>query len=817
MKFSLNWIGDFVKVDDFLSQPESLCEALTRTGLEVESIENLSKQFQNVVVAKLLSVEKHSNADRLTLCKVSTGTQDYSIVCGAKNHKVGDKVVLALDGAVLPGDFKIKKTKVRGEVSEGMLASAYELGLEAKDESAGILILNPDTKVGINFASHYGMDDVIIDINVTPNRADCLSHLGLAREVSCLFDRSFNKKQTHFNAFGKNKTNINDKSNNKKLSVKNKIKVEVLDTHACPRYSGRYIEGVTIKPSPSWLKDKLKSVGLKSINNVVDITNYVLWDRGQPLHAFDADKINAIIIGKSKKNEKLLTLDDSTITLTGKELTIRDNHKALALAGVIGGQDSAISSKTKNIFLESAYFRPEEVRRLSRQFGIQTDSSYRFSRGIDIETVTEALDFACALIQEVAGGTVSEDCYDFYNSEKKDRKILITLKDLTSRLGYEIKSSQFLKWMEQLKCKITKLENSCFEVVPPSFRSDLEIKEDLIEEFARLEGYDHIPDVAPPRAKTFKPWDLDFTRQQTLQSIIRDKGWYQVINYGFCDEEIYKTFLNSKEDLKSLGLPAVDYFSVQNPISNNLSIMKNFLTPDVFKNVHHNLRHGTKWGKIFEISPVFFKEGDEYKQNFHLCLSQWGKPAVIRQDQKLQNIFYIKSVIESCLNRLSYKNFEWKQVSIAVPFLHPKQVLILEVHKQVIGYLGTLHPHFQSKYKIQKDVALAEFNLSRLWATPKKTLKLKNISSFLTVEKDLTFVVPPHVPASKIQEEIKKILGSICERVDIFDLYEKEGERAISFRLYLTPESSAWTDENLQEFQNKVIAHLQNKLSINLK
>ena len=804
MKFSINWLNDFVKVSDFISKPDKLCESLTRAGLEIEAVENFKEQFKNVVVGEILSVDKHPNADRLTLCKVSTGKNTYSIVCGAKNHKAGDKVALALEGAVLPGDFKIKKAKVRGEESEGMLASASELGLESNNKEDGILILDPKSKPGTDFATHYGLNDVVLDVNVTPNRSDCLSHLGLAREVSCLFDRSFSKKEA------KLKTD-------KKLSVKKKIKVQVSDTKNCPRYSGYYIEGVSIKESPEWLKQKLQSVGLKSINNVVDVTNYVLWDRGQPLHAFDADKLSAVSIGKSKKGEKLLTLDDSTITLTGEELTIRDSDKPVALAGVIGGKDSAVSDTTKNIFLESAYFQPEDIRKTSRKFGIQTDSSYRFSRGIDFESVKENLDFAVCLIQELAGGTVSSDFYDIHKKSKKESKIKISLSDLNTRLGYNVQSSSFLKWMKQLKCEVKKITKESFEVVPPSFRNDLEIKEDLIEEFARLEGYDNVPDNISPKVLAFKEWDSLFIKQQNLQSLIKNRGWYQSINYSFSDPEVYKDFLNSKEELASLGLSAIDFIPVQNPISSQLSIMKNFLTPDIFNNVCHNFRHGNKSGKIFEISPVFFKEGNSYKQNMHLCLAQWGKPNHLWESENPKNVFHLKSLIESVLNQLSYKGFQWKQIETPVPFLHPKQTLVLEVHKKAIGYVGTVHPHFQSKYKIQKDIALAELNLSKLWDQPTKKLKFQKISPFLTVEKDLTFVIPNDMPVSKVQNEIQKVLGSVCNKVEVFDLYESNNERAVSLRLYLTPEKSAWTDKDLQGFQNQVIDHIRSKLSISIK
>ena len=802
MKFSIQWLADFVTVKDFLSDPDTLSESLTRAGLEVESVQDFSKQFKNVVVAEIKTLDKHPNADRLTLCKVSTGKASYSIVCGAKNHKVGDKVVLALEGAILHGDFVIKKSRIRGEESEGMLASSSELGLKEESED-GILILPPEAELGLNFATYYGLDQFVLDVNITPNRSDCLSHVGLAREISCLFGRSFLKPVKKLNC-------------DKELLVRKKLKVEVVERRSCPRYSGRYIEGVTVGESPEWLKQRLKSVELKPINNVVDITNYVLWDRGQPLHAFDADKINSISVKKSVKGEKFLSLDENTLTLTGEELTIRDKDKVLALAGVIGGQDSCISSKTKNIFLESAYFRPEEIRRTSRRFGLQTDSSYRFSRGIDPETVKEALDFACAIIQEVAGGKVSEDLYDFYSKPVEPKSISITLKDLESRLGYKVELSNFLKWMKLLKCEVEDSKKESLTVKVPSFRSDLTIKEDLIEEFARLEGYDSIPEILP---KSFLPkdWDSQFVSLQKLQNLIRNQGCSQVINYSFSDPDFYKEFLKEKEELKSIGLKAKDFFSIKNPISHRLSIMKNFLTPDIFKNIHHNFRHGNKVGNIFETSPVFYTDANQYHQNYHVALAKWGQLVNLWATKKTPNVFHLKSIMENTLTRLSYKGFRWKQVSSPVPFLHPEQTLLLEVQSRTIGYIGTLHPYLQSKYKMPIDIALAEFDLGELWKCSNESLKVKNLSPFSTLEKDLTFIIPSHIVVADIQREIQKVLGSVCEKVEVFDFYKKNNERSVSFRLYLTPEKESWTDHDLQNFQTKVIEHIAKKFSVDLK
>ena len=366
MKISLKWLNDYVDVTEFFQKPEELAEALTRAGLEVEDIVNRAKDFNHVVVGHILEKDKHPNADKLSLCRVSTGDVVHQIVCGAQNHKAGDRVIVALPGAVLPGNFAIKKSAVRGVDSAGMLCSLKELGL-AK-ESDGIAILPADAPVGKPYAEYGGYDDINFELKVTPNRADCLSHFGLAREVACLFGKELKapKAEPKLSA----------------QSTKSAIKLEVKAFDLCPRYTGRYLKGVKVGPSPEWLKHRLESVGLNSINNIVDATNYVMMELGQPLHAFDANFIGGktIIVDRAKAGEAFITLDGSEIKLTGEELTIRDDKHPVCLAGVVGGKNSGVSDGTTEVFLESAYFVPMSARKTSRTHGIDTDSAYRLDR-----------------------------------------------------------------------------------------------------------------------------------------------------------------------------------------------------------------------------------------------------------------------------------------------------------------------------------------------------------------------------------------------------------------------------------------------------
>lgn len=811
MKFSLQWLNDFVEVSDFLDAPQKLSLILTQAGLEVEETENPSLQFQNIIVGQIKTLKKHPNADRLSLCEVE-GEEGRirQIVCGATNQKEGDKVVLALPGAVLPGDFKIKTSKIRGEESCGMLVSSKELGLEESSNSnekkeEGIIILPSKAVTGRSYSEEMGFDDVIFDVNVTPNRSDCLSHLGLAREIGCLLNRPLKKPPSP--SFEKSKATT---------SVKKNFNLKVHDMTFCPRYCGRLIEGVTIASSPLWLKKRLESVGFKSINNVVDVTNYILMELGQPLHGFDRDKIRSVSVDNSLKGEKFTALDGEVLTLTGEELTIRDGKKAIALAGVIGGESTAISPDTKNVFIEAAFFLPEKVRRTARHFGLETESAYRFSRGIDESLVLEAMKRACSLIQKIAGGEVSQDFFDEYPKPFSPSPISIQMKDLEERLGYKPEASSFVKWMKGLNCEVRE-EKDVFTITPPSFRRDLTLKEDLMEETARLEGYHKVP-LSPPRGLSgSEPLEFDNTYKQKekINHVMESEGWYQLLNYSFGEEKFYEEFLKEKESLHSLGLGFGEKVLLQNPLSSQLALMKPLLAPDIFKTLTHNLRHNNKSGEVFETAPVFFKEEESFKQKERLGLACWGQWEDLWSEKKIPNLFRLKSALEFLFSKMNIKGYVWDFAPPSLSFIHPEQMLGLKIQGKAAGFIGTLHPTLKLKYKIPLDVALGEMPLDLLKGSA--SLKTKPLPELLPVERDLTFLLPTDLPAGKIVEEIKKLLPSSSDSVQIIALYKKEKERAVSFRLSLNPKEKPWTDKELLKIQDHIVKKITTKFSVSLK
>ena len=711
MKFLFDFINDYAEVADFKSRPDDLARLLTEAGLETEVSRPQSKPLysEKIIVAEIRSVKKHPNAERLSICEADTGGESrlLPIVCGASNMKEGDKAVLALPGAELPGGTVIKTSRIRGIESRGMFLSASELGFSSNPPknpggapSKGIVILPPETKAGSLFSKIASgpekETDLFLEVSVTPNRADCLSFKGLGREIACLLRRPL-KKPPRYESATKPRSSW-------KPFMKKELSLKIQNPSDCPRYCGRMIRGVSVAPSPDWLARRLIKTGMKPVNNVVDATNFILMDLGQPLHAFDRDKIGSSLqVSRSLKGESFRALDGALLELTGEELSIRTSgggaaaeadlakagraekqtaeagraekqtaeagrpaadrcppdrisadrisadrlsadgkaktlkSRPIALAGVIGGADSAVSNETKNIFLEGAVFAPETVRRTAKQFGLQTESSYRFARGIDESACRAALDKAAALIQELAGGSVSGDFFD-ERREEPAPLIEIRLQDIEERLGFAVSAETFVNCMKRIGCRLENPEDATgksggrdskkspaarpaaasknlFFVRPPAFRKDLKIKEDLTEETARLSGYDKAP-VSEPKKNPGPPsaFAASYVLTRKTARLMEEAGFCRALNYSFGEKAYYEEFLLKNQDslsLMGLASPKRSFVSLQNPLNLQSAVMKPLLLPDLLRNVVYNLRYGNKQGRLFELASVFFKIPEE--------------------------------------------------------------------------------------------------------------------------------------------------------------------------------------------------------------
>ena len=799
MKVSLKWLSHYVNVSDFFQKPHNLADIITQSGLEVEDIVNRAKDYDQVVVGQVVELVPHPNADKLTLCQVDAGEGSLrQIVCGAKNHRQGDKVVVAKQGAILPGNFAIKPSKIRDVESLGMLCSEVELALA--DESAGIMILPTEAPVGELFASYMGLDDVIFELKVTPNRADCLSHIGLARELSALLNRPLTLPK------------VNLQTGSRKTS--SLVEVELCDSDLCPRYAGRAIFGVKVGPSPDWLKQALEKLGLNSVNNIVDVTNYVMMEWGQPLHAFDVVFLEGrkVKVEKAIADEKFVSLDGTEYVLNGEELTIRDDKKAVALAGIVGGRNSGVSTGTTDIFVESAYFSAASVRKTSRRLGIQTDSCYRFSRGTDPFSVVEAMNRACDLIQQVAGGEVATDYWDEYPKPLTKSPILVEHSYVEQRLGYALDFEDFCQWMKRLGCQLEEAsEASQCWVQAPLFRWDLWSQIDLVEEYGRLNGYDKIPECLPSLSYEPLSEDRSYTYQRQVQRSLCEEGYLQAVNYNFVSESFESQLLGEEAEEKITGLVNIPTsVKIINPLSEDLNGMRRRLFTSLFKNIIHNYRHGSDYGRLFETGHVFYKKEEGYGENSHMAMCAWGQKNLLWQKDKDRPVVYdIKATMESLLQSWQISSWQWRDFpeGKAPIYLHPHQAALLFLEGRMVGFIGSLHPRLLEEYKVRTNMAMGEFDLHKLMRGQPRIPQVKPISKFPAVIRDFSFVLDEDKKVSDLIIKMKKVGGKLLQKVDVFDEFRgesfKKGQRSVSFRLTFQDMDGTLDESRLAELQKR--------------
>lgn len=821
MRLSLRWLNDFVDVKEFLRDPQALAKLLTGAGLEVEGIEDQGKAFGHVVIGHILEKGKHPNADRLSLCQVATGDGVvHQIVCGAQNHKTNDRVVVALPGAVLPGDFAIKHSKIRGVESGGMLCSEKELGLKKEGESEGILILSQDAPIGKPFAEFMGLDDVLMDLKVTPNRADCLSHYGLALEIGCLLGREVKRPNAAI----------------KTGSWRSEISVSIKDPELGPRYAGRMVKGVKVGESPSWLRRRLEAVGMKSINNVVDVTNYVMMEMGQPLHAFDVREIKGgtIEVARAKSGETFTTLDGTDLKLDGTELTIRDSTRPVALAGVIGGKNSGVSDSTEAVFIESAYFVPGAVRRTMRKFGLETDSGYRFARGINPETTADILDRATSLMIEIAGGEACENRIDVYPAPVPRPEITVNVATVEARLGYKVETQEFEMWMKRLGGELKPISPGQYRFTSPAYRKDLLIEMDLVEEFARLNGYDKLQDTLPTGGFSPATHDEVALLQMRVRRQLKGYGLLEAVNYAFIGDRFQKEFLGDAAKLRDAGLFLMDDdVAIVNPLNEEINVMRRSLLPALYRNVVSNYRSGNETGRLFETGVSVHRvssgrseryPGTGFGEELRLAFAIWGGETDLWGRTNLpETAMILKGILESFW--LSFGLGDIRVVACepdaAPDFLHPSKSALVLMNGEPVGFLGAVHPSRLASDKIRVGVAVAEFSLERL-AQAVKVPRFREISNLPHAERDVAFVANKDVAAGAMVELIQKTArgleaeGRILQKLRVFDVFEGaslgEGKRSVAIRMTFQSLESTLSDDAVNQLKGKLVDAVCQKL-----
>jgi phenylalanyl-tRNA synthetase beta chain len=801
MIVTYNWIKEFVDCD---LPPAELSHLLTMLGLEVERMETVGGGMDDVVVAQVMEKNQHPNADKLSLCKVNNGKEILSIVCGAQNFKAGDKVALAQIGAVLPGDFKIKRSKIRGEESFGMLCSERELGLS--DESAGIMILPEDFQLGTPLFDALGTKDTVFEIGLTPNRADCLSVVGVAREIAAKLG-----KKVHYPGHEVVETGE---------PIDKITSVTINAPQLCPRYTARHVSGCTLAPSPAWMVDRLRAAGIRSINNIVDVTNYVLLEYGHPLHAFDFRLLagGRIVVAAAGDEELFTTLDGQERKLNSGDLTIRDGEKAVALAGIMGGGNSEIGDNTTDVLLESAYFNPSAIRKTSKRLGIHTESSHRFERGTDVAGLTRALDRAAQLIAELSGGKVAKGTIDVYPQVIEPRVITARLSRINAVSGLSLDAAQVKEIFERLEFEVTEEEAGTFRVKVPLFRVDIEREIDLVEEVVRLNGFENVP-LTMPQASVFSDLPSDALRlTRRIKELLVSQGLSEVINYSFVAPSSCDKILLPADDFRTQGVKLL------NPLSDELSVMRTTLLPGLLETAAKNISFRTLNIRIFEMRRIYLPtpENELPEEPLYLSAVLTGKrdPEGWNQAKGEIDFFDVKGIVENILADLNVPGVSYSAGELD-PYFHPGKACRVMVGSKKLGSFGELHPSVQENYGITAPIYYLELNFQALVNARKPRGTAQVPSRFPSTFRDIAMLLPLAVPASEILGCVRSVKAPELEGAEIFDVYTggniPKGEKSVAIRVRYGSKERTLTDDEVSRLHQRVTEALQKKLNVSFR
>lgn len=795
MLVSLRWLRDYIDIE---LSPEELADKLTLAGLEVDSIEEVSPGFTKVVVSKILSIKPHPKSEKLSLCQVTTGDETFPIVCGAKNIAVGQVVPLAVVGATIPGGYTIKSSRLRGELSEGMLCSEEELGIG--DDNTGIMILPDDFVLGQELASALDLTDITLDIGITPNRADCLSIIGIAREVAALTGQKVRYPEITFSETDED--------------IHNVTAVQILNSDLCPRYTARVIKNVAIKPSPSWMRLRLEAVGLRAINNIVDVTNFVMLELGQPLHAFDFRYLEEkrIIVRGSEEGEEFISLDEKSRILTADTLMICDGVKPVAIAGIMGGLNSEVVDDTETVLLESAYFNPSAIRRSARRLGMTTDAAFRFERGIDPDGVVRALNRATQLIADLAGGSVCKSYIDEYPRKVPTvGEIPLRVDKINEILGTAIKADEVQDILERLEMKTEKADTETFIVTPPSFRVDIAREIDLIEEIARLHGYEKVPLTLPGIAGGAEVTEKKDILVELIRKVMNGIGYSEVISYSF----------TTTESVNVLGLDRDDrcrrFVKIKNPLTEDTSVMRTGLVYGLLEIMQKNINVGNFDLKIYEIGKIFIERGsgelphEEERIAALLTGSRYGDSWHFKGLQA--DYFDLKGCVENLFDVLKIQDIGFKS-DVDLAFLHPGRSCKIVRGEKEMGFLGEIHPDVLKKLDINPRALVFELDLTAMVDLFTETVSFREIPRVPSTSRDVAFVIDEMVESDRIVALASGKGEELLENIEIFDVYYgkgiPEGSKSLAVRFTYRSAGRTLTDSEVNDVHNRIVERIVN-------
>lgn len=770
MRVSLNWLKDYVRVE---MPPADLANLLTMCGLEVEALDALGQSLKGIIAAKILSVSNHPKADRLFICHLDTGSKEVQVVCGAPNLYEGTLVPLAPPGTVLPGGKTVEENRIRGEISMGMILAEDEM--ELTDDHSGIMILPPGLTPGTEISTVLSLEDWALEVGIAPNRPDCASVIGIAREIAALTGQTLRRPHITIKE--------------EYTPVEELAKVTLLDTKGCPRYAAGLVRGVELKNSPYWMRYRLFVSGVRSINNVVDVSNYVLLEMGQPLHTFDYDRLNGnqIVVRRAEEGETFTTLDGQTRTLNREILMICDADRAVALAGIMGGLNSEIYAGSKNVLVESAYFDPVVIRRGAKKLGLSTEASYRFERGVDVDGVIKALNRALMLISRLAGGRIARGVIDNY-PEPIHRPVIDLRVDRTNHfLGTSIACETMAGYLGALEMDVLEGEvGNQLHVSPPSFRRDITREIDLMEEVARMEGYDKIPVTSPPMRISGWKDDLELALGSRARETMIGFGFAEIISYSFVSPD----FPDICGAEKNSRLRA--FVELRNPLSVDQSVMRTSLLPGLLAAAKTNMSHGEETLKLFEYGKVFFKGEDESlpQEEIFLAAIMAGlshEPGWYLKERKV-DFFDIKGVVEGFLKALGITEYQF-QGNMGLPGLNPECSAGITVFGDAVGSAGQMSPIVLEEYDLRiENIYVFQLDLGAVSRKIQDGGKVfYPFIKFPAVFRDISIIVKKQIESGLIREIIEREGGDLIESVNVYDVYEGKNmdpsEKALTYRV----------------------------------
>ncbi|HWR61728.1 MAG TPA: phenylalanine--tRNA ligase subunit beta [Clostridia bacterium] len=795
MLVPIKWLKDYI---DIKADPKSYADAMTMSGSKVERIEDLGKEIENVVVGRILKIEEHPAADKLVVGQVDVGTEVIQIVTGASNIREGDYIPVALNGSTLPGGVKIRKGKLRGVESNGMMCSAQELALELDNlpESMldGIYILDREYPLGADIKEVLGLNDSVIEFEITNNRPDCLSIVGIARETAATFGGTMKYPET---SFKENSENIRDY-----------IDIQVKNSELCPRYSSRMIKNIVIKDSPAWMQERLIKAGVRPISNIVDITNYVMLELGHPMHAFDYRDLQdrKIIVRNAMPGETIKTLDEVERKLDETMLVIADGSKPTGIAGVMGGHGSEIKPDTTAVVFESANFAPVNIRLTSKKLGLRTEASGRYEKGIDPELSKIALDRACHLVEQLGAGEVVGGMIDIYPAPRSPRKLSLNAEKVNSFIGVrDITDAMIVKYLTSLEFKVE--VKGDLEVTVPTFRDDVEGSADLIEEIARLYGYDKIP---------VDLMDTTFTQGgKNYRQKIRDmaktnmaaQGLYEVLTYSFVSPGVY-----NKINLKAEN-PLRNAIKLVNPLGEDQSIMRTTIIPNMLEVIARNLNKKVPDGQFFELSKVYLPDAasadglaDERET---LTVGMYGEV----------DFFDLKGAVENLLEEMNITKY--RILSSNNDSMHPGRTAELLINNKRIGCMGEVHPDVLDKYDIPARVYVAELNFEEIIKQSDMNIKYRALPKYPSVARDIAIVVTEEITAGQVEEIIRNKGGRLIEEVKLFDIYRgsqiENGYKSMAYSIVYRSDEKTLSEEDITKVHNKIVNSLVNQVGAALR